>query len=638
MLIRDENFWLKFQYEGNYESTLLPPPDRILTLINLVGGRRYREVRREGREDRKGGTMRPLNVLACVTVIFVAIDTLCYHVSGDVFGESSVYTLTMGFEGYDLKEAKLIVFASTFFTIISLVTVFFLHKIPCVGRLKGYRLFAFYGTLVMCILSTGISRYLINLVLVASKDQGEFEQRYRIPPEGSTTLPEEPYNLVYLYLESLEASFFDDEVFPGLVPNLKRLSTEAHHYTDVHDVGDFTMGSFVASQCGIKLITPLGSENFMDSGRLLGGYLPDATCIGDHLRASGYNLEYMGGADTNFAGKNLFLQSHGFKSVKGNAELRRPGESRAPWGRFDDVLLDDLFSRYTELSAEDEPFSLFSLTADTHAPDGVVSSRCGDLKYGDGKNSMLNAVHCSDKLIAEFVDKIRTHSSFERTLLVVGNDHRMMGNVADPFLKEFSKKLTRKNFLFVFDGKVKELPRGGVVSTPGSTFDVGATVLSYLTGGRLTELGLGRSLREQDGLVTLMNEYQTLDSFNEKTQEWRTSFKKFWRFPDGDDQPIDGFSVDAAGVVHISGSKFRVPAYFKLDSESGLRILEILLHDQEHHLQTQLRGSNETALMIDTCTMFPPVVAGAQYCYLYRRDGNSVMKSIATGEHVPLLP
>ena len=70
------------------------------------------------------------------------------------------------------------------------------------------------------------------------------------------------------------------------------------------------MGSFVASQCGIKLITPLGSENFMDSGRLLGGYLPGAMCIGDHLRASGYKLEYMGGADINFAGKNEFPGVH----------------------------------------------------------------------------------------------------------------------------------------------------------------------------------------------------------------------------------------------------------------------------------------------------------------------------------------
>jgi len=344
----------------------------------------------------------------------------------------------------------------------------------------------------------------------------------------------------------------------------------------------------------------------------------------------------MGGADKNFAGKNLFFQSHGFKSVKGNAELRRPGESTAPWGRFDDALLDDLFTRYTELSAKDEPFALFSLTVDTHAPGGVVSPCCGDLKYGDGKNSMLNAVHCSDKLIAEFVDKIRTHSSFERTLLVVGSDHRMMGNVADPFLNKFSEKQLRKNSLLVFDGKVKEFPRGAVVSTPGSTFDVGATVLSYLTEGQLTELGLGRSLRDQDGSVTLINEYQTLDSFKDEIQEWRTSFKNFWRFPDGDDKPIDGFSVDAAGVVHVSGSKFRVPAYFKLDRESGLRILEIVLHDEEKHLQTQLRGSNETALMIDTCAKFPPIVPGATYCYVYRRDGNSVKKSIATGEHVPL--
>ena len=99
--------------------------------------------------------MRPLNVLASATVICVTVDTLCYHVSGDVFGESSVYTLTTGFEGFDLKEAKLIVFASTFFTIVSLAVVIFLHEIPYVRDLTGYRLFAFYVTLVVCILSTG---------------------------------------------------------------------------------------------------------------------------------------------------------------------------------------------------------------------------------------------------------------------------------------------------------------------------------------------------------------------------------------------------------------------------------------------------------------------------------------------------
>lgn len=53
-------------------------------------------------------------------------------------------------------------------------------------------------------------------------------------------------------------------------------------------------------------------------------------CLGDILRAKDYHLEFMGGADTAFAGKGLFYQSHGFASVQGAKELL-PGNPDASY-------------------------------------------------------------------------------------------------------------------------------------------------------------------------------------------------------------------------------------------------------------------------------------------------------------------
>ena len=549
--------------------------------------------------------MRLINLLSCTVIGLGAIDFICYTVSGEVFGESSVYTLSAGLEGFDLANAKGLVFTALFFAFVCLTVAITAHRIPSVRRLKGHGLLACYIILLALVLSSGVSRYAGKLLLNLNRDQDRFRALYRVPPYEDITL-DGKRNLVYLYLESMESAFFDEAVFPGLVPNLKRLGSQAHNFSEIADAGDFTMGALVASQCGIRLITPIGAENMMDR---VGAYLPAAKCLGDWLKASGYKLEYIGGAAKEFAGKNNFLESHGFTSVKGSREGARKGEPRAPWGRFDDVVLDDVFQRYTELTDEGGPFALFTLTVDTHAPGGAKSPLCGDLIYGDGTNSMLNSVHCSDRIVGEFISKLLALPSFEHTLLAVGTDHVMHKSTADNFLSSFKQ---RKLFLLIFDGK--NTHSGAVISKPGSSLDIGATILSYLTNGRLTELGLGRSLQDQNS-KTLLSEHSDLESFSDQLDEWRSSFLQFWRFPD---EKIVGFNVSAQGIANVHGSLFRTPVAFELDSETGSRITSILLPDDA---QSELQRSNKSALLIKKC---PPIHAsgrGELYCYMYRKHG-----------------
>jgi hypothetical protein len=191
----------------------------------------------------------------------------------------------------------------------------------------------------------------------------------------------------------------------------------------------------------------------------------------------------------------------------------------------------------------------------------------------------------------------------------------MHKNTADSFLSSFKQ---RKLFLLIFDGQNPH--HSAVVSNPGTSLDIGATIMSYLTGGRLSELGLGRSLRDQNS-KTLFSEHKNLESFNNQLDEWRSSFLQFWRFPD---KTITGFNVSTQGIVNVQGSLFRAPVAFELDPESGSKIINIILPDDA---QAELQRSNKTALLINKCSAIQSS-RGGFYCYVYRKHGESVSGSI----------
>ncbi|NEL81333.1 MAG: phosphoglycerol transferase I, partial [Xanthomonas perforans] len=84
-----------------------------------------------------------------------------------------------------------------------------------------------------------------------------------------------------IYGESLERTYFDESVFPGLMPNLRALATEAvdvRNLTSTEGSG-WTIAGMVASMCGVPLTTAPGDENSMDR---MGMFLPEARCLGDY--------------------------------------------------------------------------------------------------------------------------------------------------------------------------------------------------------------------------------------------------------------------------------------------------------------------------------------------------------------------
>src|SRR5690606_12071185 len=305
---------------------------------------------------------------------------------------------------------------------------------------------------------------------------------YQVP---GGDLPKRP-NIVWIYAESLERTYLDQSVFPGLMPQLSGLVKQGLDFRDIAspEGSGWTIAGLVSSQCGIPLTAARGDENSL--GRMR-EFLPGAHCLGDFLKGQGYRNLFLGGADSGFAAKGRFLQQHGFDEVRDLAHYRAAGIDQAHfsnWGLHDDVLLDDAFETFMQLSAAGAPFMLSALTMDTHHPAGHLPAACSDVRYRSalGDIGLLHAIKCSDMLIAGLVERIRSSPYADDTLIVLASDHLAMPND----LSDVLAGMRRENLLLFLAPGLD----GQQLAVPGTTLDSGATLLSLIDPAR-DALGFG---------------------------------------------------------------------------------------------------------------------------------------------------
>jgi len=353
-------------------------------------------------------------------------------------------------------------------------------------------------------------------------------------------------NLVLIYAESLESQYFDEDVFPDLLPKLKQIKNNSVVFSNVQQgVGaGWTIGGIVASQCGYPLSVQheVGGNDLS----LFDKFLPKAVCLGDLLKADGYSLTFIGGADERFAGKANFLRSHGYTNLidKNSLIKELPDKSYVnEWGAFDDTVLDAAYKKFHILSRSKKPFMFTILTMDTHHPSGFLSKSCS--VYGSGDNSSLNSVHCSDKLIANFIDKIRGSKYSQNTEIIVVSDHLAMRNTATSLLTK-SKQPRRLTFFI-------NSPNGksGNNANPGVHFDIAPTILEAVGYKLFGQMGFGSSITSGPGYLPA--------KFGENNwQAQAANLKAIANTLWDDDVVIDkrGINFNDQRDVWISGVKF----------------------------------------------------------------------------------
>lgn len=206
-------------------------------------------------------------------------------------------------------------------------------------------------------------------------------------------------------------------------------------------------------------------------------------------------------------------------------------------------MLDVVYGKFVELSEQRQPFSLFTLTVDTHHPDGFISAGCSKQSYAwqNKDNRSLSAVACSQQHIAALIDKIKRSPYFSNTVIVVSSDHLAMNNTAYDILT----KQKRRNLFFIIDGT---RPQAEQRHEKRSTLDNGATVLDVMGGDNY--IGLGRSSLSAPSLSTVFL------NIEEKINGWKPAVINQWGLPNR----ISDYSVDTRQrSFSFSGVTYKVP-------------------------------------------------------------------------------
>lgn len=571
---------------------------------------------------RRSGIHRLTDLLFGATLFVSLLLYLAYgiadHFTGEGLNESAWYHIRFGLAGAGLAAYRGVIAVAGAAVLIALLGAF---GLPLARRrirdCHPVRRVVAFGFVLASFLPNPALGDLYAVLHRGPGGTSDFRTHYRRPRLERTDAPTR--NLVFIYAEGLERTFFDEGLFPGLITGLRKLEAQSTSFTDIRQVygTGHTIAGIVASQCGLPLAAPFQGNRM---GRV-DQYLPGAIGLGDLLHREGYFLSFMGGAHLDFAGKGIFFRTHKFDEVLGRAELLPRIEDPTylnAWGLYDDTLLDLAYERFVELAQTTERFGLFLLTLETHQPEGHISQTNAGVTYGDGRNPMLNAVASADRLITRFVERIRASPHGANTVVVVASDHLALPNTASDRLK----RAERRNLFMVLEPpQLAPTPR--VVNRRGSTLDIGATVLPFI--GFRSDIGLGRDLLRAD-----LDEKEVVRiQDRENLMAWRDDIDRFWNFPTIEHR----MRVDVPRrCLEIDGRIYGIPALIRLRPDGSTSLSFPFSADgSDGVLIDEIRHGDASVpfILVDRCAnaaVLDPQLPEYGWCVLFGR-GSTVQQT-----------
>lgn len=283
-----------------------------------------------------------------------------------------------------------------------------------------------------------------------------YDEYYVDGRDVDLTFPEEKRNLIYIFLESMETSYADENtggiMDENYIAELTELALENICFSGddgvlngAHTVygATFTMGAIVAQTAGVPINESLvGNDTLNSEWEAENSYLPGAWTIGDILREQGYNQTFMIGSDGSFSGRSSYFREHGnYKIFDYNTAVSEgmiPEDYYVWWGYEDEKLIAFAKDEILALAEQAEPFNFTMLTVDTHFTDGYVCDLCEDAYEAQ----YSNVIACSSRQIAEFVDWIKTQDFYENTTIVIAGDHLTMDStyISEGDISYFDRK------------------------------------------------------------------------------------------------------------------------------------------------------------------------------------------------------
>lgn len=375
----------------------------------------------------------------------------------------------------------------------------------------------------------GINKFqLMTLFDAYLKDSSYIEENFTDPSKAKLTFPEKKRNLIHIYLESMENTFFSKDLGgyfdENLMPELAELTKEgiSFSHTDTGFGGPvpttgsgWSVAAMVNMSTGLPMKVPVDGNSYGQPGN----FLPGATALGDILAEQGYEQSLMFGADAAFGGLNFFFESHGnFQILDHKGVIEKgwlPEYYSVWWGYEDDKLYEFAKTELTRLADTGKPFHFVMETADTHAPEGYLSKNA-EQKFD---TQYANAVHYSQKEAVKFVRWIQQQPFYENTTIVIIGDHLSMAN---SFFENVSGyKRTMYNLFLNVPEELANIPREYTINRDWAPFDMFPSIVASLgieiEGNRLgigTNMFSGeQTLVERDGISVVNSELSERSQF-----------------------------------------------------------------------------------------------------------------------------
>lgn len=474
-----------------------------------------------------------LGILSVLSYLAFFSARWCRNKYGDIGFDAVIFTMLSNLGGTSkslvLSYVKNVLPSTAVLSAITIFVLFFFsekHIFLRIGQKFKMRLYPF-GNFVSALLSVILC---VTLIISASSyvglgswikdrfsDSHIFEEEYIDPNNVKITFPEKKRNLIYIYLESMENTFFSKELGGGLdvnvMPELYNLALENINFSDSGGVGGcrqifgatWTIGAMVAQSAGMPLKMPIDVNTYGNDLHIL----PGAVTITDILHNNGYYQMFLVGSEAAFAGRGKFYSEHGVDEVydyhTAVEEGLIPEDYWEWWGMEDKYVYEYAKEKLTELSRREEPFSFITLTTDTHHIGGYKCSLCED-KYSE---QYENVYACASRQVTEFLKWLKRQDFYENTTVIITGDHCSMD--AEYFERNISGDYTRRIYNCFINSAVES---DTVKNREFSQFDMFPTTLAAL-GAKIDGNRLGLGVNLFSGNETLAEKYG-FDEFQDR--------------------------------------------------------------------------------------------------------------------------
>jgi len=358
-------------------------------------------------------------------------------------------------------------------------------------------------SIISAIIITDVPGYVISEVSTSTF----IEDEYVNPENIKIDFPEEKRNLIYIFLESMETTYYSKEdggiSENDLIPEISKIAKENLNFSNGTGIGGaytpygttWTVAAMTAQTAGVPLKISIDDNSMSEYSLFLSG----AYSVGEILEKNGYHNFLLLGSDATFGGRrNLFTQ-HGNYEIWDFESAVEEGKASEQiwWGYTDDKLFEYAKEKITSLSKQEEPFNFTMLTADTHFQDGYKCPDCPDT----WDETYKNVISCSSHRVGDFVEWVKAQDFYENTTIVISGDHLTM-QTGGFFEIEKGQDYDKKVVNIIINSVVE----ASKTDREYSTFDLYPTTLAAL-GAQIegNKLALGTNLFSDE--LTLIEKY-----------------------------------------------------------------------------------------------------------------------------------